>query len=123
MTSEEKKAYLLIKSVIFHYHGLDEDEQAILDETATNIDGHSELEWATQFIAEDYVNAFDNAKKYLSEVMLEFPAETRLKYITLAWDANNRKGYISEMEATAMLKLASTLGIQGDFLSYIKSTN
>lgn len=55
--------------------------------------------------------------------MMEFPPETRLKYIRLAWDANNRKGYISEMEATAMLKLASTLGIQGDFLAYIKSAN
>lgn len=44
MTSEEKKAYLLIKSVIFHYHGLDEDEQAILEETATNIQGQAELE-------------------------------------------------------------------------------
>ncbi|NLR94656.1 MULTISPECIES: hypothetical protein [Flammeovirga] len=123
MTSEEKKAYLLIKSVIFHYHGLDEDEQAILEETATNIQGHDELEWATQFIAEDYVNAFDRAKDYLSEVMLEFPSETRLKYICLAWDANNRKGYISEMEATAMLKLANTLGVQGEFLAYIKSTS
>ncbi|MBB6462778.1 hypothetical protein [Flammeovirga kamogawensis] len=123
MTSEEKKAYLLIKSVIFHYHGLDEDEQAILEETATNIQGHDELEWATQFIGEDYVNAFDRAKDYLSDVMMDFPPETRLKYICLAWDANNRKGYISEMEATAMLKLANTLGIQGDFLAYIKSSN
>ena len=46
MTSEEKKALLLLKSVIFHYHGLDEDEQKILDETAKQLDAQEELKWA-----------------------------------------------------------------------------
>ncbi len=54
MTSEEKKAYLLLKSVIFHYHGLDEDEQEILDETADSLDAQEELAWAANFISEDY---------------------------------------------------------------------
>ena len=33
MTSEEKKAFLLLKSIIFHYHGLDEEDPGGLGET------------------------------------------------------------------------------------------
>ena len=66
MTSEEKKAFLLLKSVIFHYHGLDEDEQKILDETAKKYDAEAELKWANEFIANDYISAFERANKTLS---------------------------------------------------------
>lgn len=121
MTSEEKKAYLLLKSVIFHYHGLDEEEQAILDETANSLDAHEELAWANAFIGEDYYNAFDRAREYLRDVMLALDSEKRLHYLSLVWEANNRKGYISEMEATAMLKLAKDWEIEADLINMIKN--
>ena len=57
MTSEEKKAFLLLNSIIFHYHGLDEDEQELLDETSESLSAHEELTWASNFIAEDYYTA------------------------------------------------------------------
>ena len=69
MTSEEKKAFLLLKSVIFHYHGLDEDEQKILDETAKKYDAEEELKWANEFIANDYISAFERAREYLNKII------------------------------------------------------
>jgi hypothetical protein len=69
MTSEEKKAFLLLKSVIFHYHGLDEDEQKLLDETAKAYDAEEELKWANEFIANDYISAFERAREYLNKVI------------------------------------------------------
>ncbi len=120
MTSEEKKAYLLLKSVIFHYHGLDEDEQKILDETADNLSAHKELEWANEFISEDYYTAFDRARDYLRDIMNGLAKEERLSYLSMVWDANNKKGYISEMEATAMLKLAKDWQIERDLIEMIK---
>jgi hypothetical protein len=120
MTSEEKKAFLLLKSVIFHYHGLDEDEQQLLDDAAMSMEAREELAWATEFIGEDYYTAFDRARTYLSEVMNQFPKEKRLTYLLTAWDANNKKGYISEMEAMAMLKLAKDWGVEAALIAKVR---
>jgi uncharacterized tellurite resistance protein B-like protein len=120
MTSEEKKAFLLLKSVIFHYHGLDEDEQKNLDETAKEYDAEEELAWANEFIANDYISAFERAREYLSNVIGKFDKEKRLSYLDMVWKANNQKGFITEMEATAMLKLAKDWGIENELIEMVK---
>ncbi len=120
MSSEEKKAFLLLKSVIFHYHGLDEDEQQILDEAAESIDGKEELKWANDFIGEDYFSAFDRAREYLATIMKSIDKDLCIKYLTMVWEANNKKGYISEMEATAMLKLAKDWNVERKLIEYIR---
>ena len=120
MTTEEKKAYLLFKSVIFHYHGLDEDEQEMLEETATNIDGEQELKWAQDLISENYYDAFERAREYLGEVMMTFEPQVRLSHLAMVWDANQKKGYVSELEAAAMLILAKDWEVEIDFVASIK---
>jgi hypothetical protein len=120
MTSEEKKAFLLLKSVIFHYHGLDEDEQKLLEETAMKIDALSELDWANDFIANDYISAFERAREYLNRVIGRMDKEKRLSYLDMVWKANNQKGYITEMEATAMLKLAKDWEVENELIEMVK---
>jgi uncharacterized tellurite resistance protein B-like protein len=120
MTSEEKKAILLLKAIIFNYHGIDEDERAILDETATEMDASKELEWANDFVAQDYYSAFERGQQYLDPIMHQFDKAKRLEYLSRVWEANNLKGYISEMEATAMLKLAQDWQIENELISMIK---
>lgn len=120
MTSEEKKAFLLLNSIIFHYHGLDEDEQELLDETAEELQAHEELSWVSEFIAEDYYTAFDRARDYLEKVMGALDKEVRLEYMTKVWNANNQKGYISEMEAMGMLKLAKDWGVEAGLIKVIR---
>jgi hypothetical protein len=120
MTSEEKKAYLLLKSVIFHYHGLDDDERENLNATADELDGHEELEWANEFIAKDYFNSFERAREYLNDVVGDYPKEKRVMYIDMVWQANNLKGYVTELEATAMLKLAKDWNVEAELIEFIK---
>lgn len=121
MTSEEKKAYLLLKSVIFHYHGLDEDEKQNLSETADKIDGQKELEWANEFIAEDYFNSFERARDYLNNVIGDYPKKKRIEHIDMVWQANNLKGYVTELEATAMLKLARDWKVEEELIELVRS--
>jgi uncharacterized tellurite resistance protein B-like protein len=121
MTSEEKKAYLLLKSVIFHYHGLDEDEQQILDETAAELNAKDELAWATAFIEEDYFNAFDRSRDFLKQVGERLPKDKRFEYIKSVWQSNAKKGYISEMEAMAMLRVAEDWYVENDLVGLIKA--
>ncbi|MGK7395834.1 MAG: hypothetical protein ACNS62_14745 [Candidatus Cyclobacteriaceae bacterium M3_2C_046] len=121
MTSEEKKAFLLLNSVIFHYHGLDEDEKKILEDLASKLDAIIELKWANEFISRDYITAFERAREFLNAVIGNLNKEQRLEYLDMVWKANNQKGYITEMEATAMLKLAKDWKVENELIALVRS--
>src|SRR5690349_22407314 len=116
---EEKRVYMLLKSVIFHYHGLDEVERKDLDRTAADQDAHEEYQWALDFIAQDYITAFDRAREYLNNIIGDYPKEQRIELINMVWQANNLKGYVTEMEATAMLKLAKDWNVQKELIELV----
>jgi uncharacterized tellurite resistance protein B-like protein len=118
-SSEEKKARMLLKTVIFSYHGLDEDEKLDLKNTAENIDAVEELKWAMDFIAQDYITAFDRARAYFNNIIGDYPKEKRIEFISMVWEANNLKGYVTEMEATAMLKLAKDWNVEQELMEMV----
>jgi hypothetical protein len=118
-SSEEKKVYMLLKSVIFHYHGLDETEKVDLDRTSTELHAAAEYKWALDFIAEDYITAFDRARDYLNTIITDYTKAKRIELINMVWQANNLKGYVTEMEATAMLKLAKDWNVQKELIELV----
>ena len=118
-TAEEKKVYMLLKAVIFHYHGLDEDEQKELEKTAEALDASEEYKWALSFVAEDYITAFDRARSYLNTIIGDYTKEKRIELINMVWESNNSKGYVTEMEATAMLKLAKDWNVQQELIDLV----
>lgn len=120
MKAEEKKAFMLLKSLIFHYHGLDEDEEKILKETADEIDAHDELSWANAFIAEDFLSAFERSRDFLTKIIGSMPKTKKLSYLHAVWEDNNKKGYLTEMEATAMLNLAKDWQIHKDLMKKVQ---
>lgn len=120
MEKEEKKAFMLLKSLIFHYHGLDDDEQNMLNESAETLDAFDELKWANAFIAEDYLSAFDRSREYLNKVISKLEKEKRIKYLLSVWQDNDKKGYLTEMEATAMLNLAKDWHIEKEIINIVK---
>ena len=119
ITSEEKKVYMLLKSVIFYYHGLDEMEKKELDKTSDELKAEAEYKWAIDYIAQDFVTAFDRARDYLNGIIGDYPKEKRINLINMVWKANNLKGYVTEMEATAMLKLAKDWNVQREFIQLV----
>ena len=116
---EEKKAFMLLKSLILHYHGLDVDEERILKESAKALDANDELKWANEFIAQDYLSAFERSKEYLNKVIAVLPTKKKLGYLMAVWEDNNKKGYLTEMEATAMINLAKDWQIDKELLSKV----
>jgi hypothetical protein len=118
-SSEEKKVFMLLKSVIFHYHGLDEEEKNDLDRTAEELDAQEEYTWALEFISKDYITAFERAREYLNGIIGDYPKEKRIELINMVWKANNLKGYVTEMEATAMLKLAKDWNVQKELIELV----
>ncbi len=118
-TSEEKKVFMLLKSVIFYYHGLDELEKQDLNKTADELGAHEEYHWAIDFISADFVTAFDRAREYLNEHIGDYTKESRIELINMVWKANNLKGYVTEMEATAMLKLAKDWNVQKELIELV----
>ena len=118
--NEEKKSLMLLKAIIFNYHGLDEEEEKILYRSAGELDAHEELKWAFDFIAQDYLSAFDRARTYMNESMNTIDKSKRLEFINLTWNANSEKGYITEMEATAMLKLAKDWEVDQELIALVQ---
>lgn len=118
-TPEEKRVYMLLKSVIFHYHGLDEEERRDLDNTAKELDAVEEYKWAQEFIAQDYLTSFERARDFLNDIIADYPKDKRIELINMVWQANNLKGYVTEMEATAMLKLAKDWNVQKELIELV----
>ncbi|MGE0586970.1 MAG: hypothetical protein AB7O48_00225 [Cyclobacteriaceae bacterium] len=119
MTTEEKQVYMLLKAVIFSYHGLDEEEKQNLEQTAAEFGAQNELKWALDFIAQDFITAFDRARTYLNDIIGDYPKKDRIDLINMVWEANNLKGYVTEMEATAMLKLAKDWNVEKELIELV----
>jgi hypothetical protein len=120
MTSEQKKALLLLNSVIFNYHGFDAEEQKILDKIADEINSKDELDWVNNFVQEDVGTLFERAREFFKTTIALYDQETKLSYLSKVWESTNIKGYITEMEAMAILKLAKDWGVQRDFLAMVR---
>lgn len=110
---------MLLKTVIFSYHGLDEQEKKELEKTAADLEAEEELKWALNFIAEDFVTAFERARTYLNEIIGDYPKKERISLINMVWESNNVKGYVTEMEATAMLKLAKDWNVEKELIELV----
>jgi len=119
MTAVEKRVYFLLKVVIYNYHGIDQREQHDLEESSRQMDAQAELDWATQFVAKDYITAFDRAREYLSVPVGDYPKPKRLELIDMIWKANNLKGYVTEMEATAMMRLAKDWSVEKEMMELV----
>ncbi len=120
MSVEEKRAFLLLLIIIFNYHGLSEVEQQILHDTATVHDAFSELDWIREYSQPSIDESYDKLKKYVNDTIGNLPVEKKCEYLNKVWDANQQKGHVSEMEATAMLMLSKEWQIQKEFISYIR---
>ena len=119
MTTEEKRVYLLLKAVIFHYHGLDQEEKDDLDNTASKLEGQEELRWAMDFIEKDQLTSFERVRAFLNEIIGDYTKEKRVDLIHMVWASNNLKGYVTEMEATAMLKLARDWSVEKELIELV----
>jgi hypothetical protein len=120
MNTEQKKALLLLKLVIFNYHGLDEEEKKILANTAVKLDATEELKWAYDFSEQDDITSFERAREYFKSTIATYEKDSKLEYIRSVWDDTQSKGYVSEIEAMSMLKLAKDWGIQKDLLALVR---
>ncbi len=111
---------MLLKSLIFHYHGLDEEERQILEDSAKELDAMSEMKWANDFIAEDYISAFERSREFLQKIFTTMSEDERINHLVSVWNANNSKGYLTEMETTAILTLSKDWKVEKDFLESVK---
>ena len=123
MDESLKKGIMLLNSLIYHYHGLDPDEERLLEITAKKYDAHEEMLWANQFIAEDYISAFERSRLILKSIFKDLTREQLLEYLREIWLGNYDKGYVTEMETTAMRHLAQDWGLQESFEEVVAASN
>ncbi len=112
---------MLLKSLIFHYHGLDDEERMILEKSAKKLDAYDEMIWADKFISEDYMSAFERSREFFKKIFPLLSVHERIKHLQSVWEDCHRKGYVTESETTAMLNLAKDWGIENEFFQIVKS--
>ncbi len=120
LTSEHKKTLLLLKAMVFYHHGLDEEESRVLRETAEGLGALPELQWVTDFVSTDVLTAFDRARTHLNELTAPWDTESKLHCLGLVWEVTNRKGCITEMEATTILKVAMDWKMQRELMGMVR---
>jgi len=120
MNSEQKKTLLLLKLVIFNYHGLDEEEKSILSSTAAKLEAPEELKWAYEFYEQDSLTAFDRARAFFKTTIATYEKEIKTEFLHSVWSDAQSKGYVSEIEAMSMLKLAKDWGVQKELLILVR---
>lgn len=128
MTQEEKEALLLLEYVIFRYHGFDENERKRLESDANQLNAQKELERVYRFVddlleknQQSEVSVFEAALQRIHDVFSTHTEDRRLSYVIQVWNANKSKGYVTEIEAIAMLKVAKALGVQRGFVEYVRN--
>ncbi|MCU0429582.1 MAG: hypothetical protein MUF42_06375 [Cytophagaceae bacterium] len=121
MDSAQKKSLLLLKLVIFNYHGLDLQEKKILSDTAMKIEATEELAWAYEFSNQDPVTSFERARAFFANTVSTYDKEVRFSFIKSVWEDTQSKGYVSEIEAMSMLKLAKDWGVQKELLAMVRN--
>ena len=83
------------------------------------LDAHEEYKGALEFISQDDITAFDRARDFLNEIIGDYSKEKRVELMNMVWKSNNLKGYVTEMEATAMLKLAKDWNVQEELIQLV----
>ncbi len=120
MTSNQKKAFLLLKAVVFGYDGLEEQEGRLLHAAAAELGALEVLNWVNEFLASDPVSAFDRARTYLNKLTEHWDSKVRLQCLGMVWEATSRKGHISEMEAVALLRVAKDWKLQRELIGMVR---
>jgi hypothetical protein len=102
---------------------MDPQEKAILESYVKKFEAQEEYHWALEFISEDYLSAFDRSREFLGKIFNDWEEDERLSQLMETWDDNHAKGYITEMEMTAMINLAKDWRIERPFMEEIQKIN
>jgi len=119
MESDLKKGIILLKTLIFHYHGMDEDERKILDDYVSELDAKEEYNWAIDFVSKDYLSAFERTREFLKRCFFKLSNKEKLQQLLETWEDNHKKGYVTEMETTALINISRDLEIEDLFVAEI----
>lgn len=92
----------------------------MLEKTASKLKAEEEMLWANKFIAEDYLSAFERAREFLSKIFIRMDEKDRINHLMEVWEENYKKGYVTEMETTAILTLSKDWQVEKEFLEKVK---
>jgi len=116
-----KKALILLEVLILTYHNLDDEENKILSENAVLLDAQEELEWAKEFIYEDFPTSIKRSREYLFENLQDASDDEKFYVLKEVWATAEKKGFVTELEAMTMLKIASDWGLVNKLLALARS--
>jgi len=72
------------------------------------------------FVQEDTYTAYERTRAFLKNALDHVETLQKVAYLCEVWSATNQKGFITEMEAMSMIKLARDWGVESEFIKQVR---
>ena len=112
MDAGQRRAYFLLKLVIFFYPRPDEEENDQLLAKASAWQADEDRRWALAFVEENPATAFERTRAWFTQQFEGQSQTEREAYFTTIWQGDDRLPHVTEMQGLALLRLAQDWGIQ-----------
>ena len=111
MDETQRRAYFLLKLVIFFYPQPDAEERVQLGDKAHSWKAEQDLAWALQFVEQNTATAFERTQVWLDAMFAALEPAAREAYFTTIWMGDERQPHVTEMQGLALMRLAGGWGI------------
>ncbi len=115
-----KKDFFLLCAVVMSWNYLDSEDRALLYEEAANRNAKAELAWTIGFVEKIPETAYERARAWLKVTLGDYPADLQRRCFHDVWQFNQRKGYVTEMEAVSFLRLAQDFDLEQEMARAVR---
>lgn len=120
MDQARRRVYFLLKLMVFFYPRPDEEEMDQLREKAALWKADDDRRWAIEFIDHEPATAFARTTEFVGEQFKGLSKAEREQFLDDIWHADLApRGYVTEMQAMALLKMAQGWGLQERLLKLL----
>jgi hypothetical protein len=111
--------YFLLKLVVFYYPRPDEEEMDQLRDKASAWKADEDRRWAIDFVDQEPATAFQRTGEFISGLFTGKSQLEREAFLEDIWSVDIARGYVTEMQAMALLKMAQAWGLQDKLLKLL----
>jgi hypothetical protein len=119
LEEHHRRAYFLLKLVIFFYPTPDETEVDYLMAKASAWQAEADRQWAMAFVEQEPATAFERTRAWFTELLTPLAQKDKENFFTTVWQGDERLPHITEMQGLALMRLTQDWGIQNTLLALL----
>jgi len=105
LEEQHRRAYFLLKLLIFFYPTPDETEVYYLMAKASAWQAEADRKCAMAFVEQEPATAFERTRAWFTELLTSLTQKDKDKFFTTVWQGDERLPHITEMHGLTLLRL------------------